>query len=131
MLKKKYILIIVFAIIAFIIVNIKPQGSKIKLVINPVHGSKVKGSTISYQNVDATPQKLMKPVELNYDLNLTIEKSKSMKWGCKCPIKNTVIVDGKVYTVFGACESQNGNQLIKYGSEYFVLKKKLQVSEQK
>ena len=66
-------------------------------------------------------------VELNYDLKKTLDHAKSVRWNCKCPVQDTMMIDDEFYNIFGRCRSQDGCQLISRGDEYYLIKKKLSV----
>ena len=70
-----------------------------------------------------------KAVVLNYDLQATIDKATATSWSCKCEIQEELTIDGKTYTVFGDCNSQEGNQLIRRGAKYYLIAKKLVVNQ--
>ena len=73
--------------------------------------------------------KTNRTVELNYDLKKTIDNARSVKWSCKCQVKDSLIIDGEYYTIFGNCRSQDGCQLIRRGDNFYLIKDKLSITE--
>jgi len=66
-------------------------------------------------------------VTLNYDLKRTIDAATSIMWFSKCERKDQLIIDGKVYSIFGDCGSQKGCQLIRRDDKYYLIKEKLNI----
>lgn len=95
--------------------------------VNRAHGGPV---TIQFYGWDLDQRvETNRTVELSYDLKKTIDEATSVKWFCKCPIQDRLVIDGECYFIFGACGSQKGCQLIERGDKYYLIKEKLNIAK--